>query len=87
MRTKGGQGQDDERRLQREVLALALVEHPLRPTLQEAVKALGRPLEVERAVAELVAAGLLVLEGEEIAPTAAAIRFNQIEPIDPPRTS
>ena len=42
------------------------------------------PDEVERAVAELVSAGLLMLEGEEIAPTAAAIRFNQIEPIDPP---
>ena len=84
MRTKGGQGNDEERRLQREVLALALVEHPVRLSLGEVVRVLGRPPDVERAVAQLVGAGLLVLEGEEIAPTAAAIRFNQIEPIDPP---
>ena len=85
MRTEGRQGSDEEeRRLQREVLALALVEHPVRLTLREAQKVLGRPIEIERAVAALVGVGLLALEGEEIVPTPAAIRFNQIEPIEPP---
>jgi hypothetical protein len=80
---KGRQG-SGERRLQREVLALVLVEHPLRLTLREVQKALGRPPEVEIAVAALVADGLLVRDGEEIVPTAAAIRFNELEPIQPP---
>ena len=83
-RAKGRQGDDGERRLQREVLALVLVEHPVRLTLREMQKAVGRPIEVERAVATLVADGLLALEGDEVAPTPAALRFNQIEPIDPP---
>ena len=88
MRTRGGQSSDeDERRLEREVLALALVEHPVRLTLQEARRAVGRPIELERAVAALVGAGLLSVEGEEIFPTPAAIRFNEIEPIEPPGTA
>jgi hypothetical protein len=80
---KGGQA-SEELRLQREVLALVLVEHPVRRTLVEVQKAVGRPIEVERAVAALIADGLLALEGEEVVPTAAAIRFNEIEPIEPP---
>ena len=84
MRTKDGQGNDEERRLQREVLALALVEHPLRLTLRDVGTAIGQPLEVEQAVAALVEAGLLRLEGEELVPTAAAVRFHEIEPIEPP---
>jgi hypothetical protein len=81
---KGRQGNEGERRLQREVLALVLVEHPVRLTLREAQKVLGRPIEVEGAVAALVADELLAWEGEEILPTAAATRFNELEPIDPP---
>ena len=85
MRTKRGRSNDEEeRRLEREVLALALFEHPVRLTLQEARKAVGRPIELERAVASPVGGGLLSVEGEEIFPTPAAIRFNEIEPIDPP---
>lgn len=81
--TKGGQGMDGDR-LQRQVLATVLVEHPVRRTLGEVQKELGRPHEVEEAVAALVAAGLLSLEGEELAPTPAALRFNRLEPIEPP---
>jgi hypothetical protein len=77
-------GRDEEDRFERELLALVLVEHPLPVTLHEAQRALGRPIEVERALAALVGAGLLTLEGEDIAPTPAAIRFHQIEPIEPP---
>jgi hypothetical protein len=79
-----GQGSGDGR-LQREVLALALVEHPVRHTLAGIQRELERPHEVERAVAALIGDGLLRLEGEEIIPTAAALRFHEIEPIDPPR--
>jgi hypothetical protein len=81
---KGGQA-NEELRLQREVLAVALVEHPVRRTLVEVQKAVGRPIEVERAVAALIADGLLALEDDEVVPTAAAIRFHEIEPIEPPR--
>jgi hypothetical protein len=81
---KGRQGNEGERRLQREVLALVLVEHPVRLTLREVQKVLGRPIEVEEAVAALVADELLAWEDEEILPTAAVIRFNELEPIDPP---
>ena len=85
MRTQEGlTKEEEERRLEREVLALALVEHPVRLTLQEARRALGRPIELERAVASLVGAGLLSVSGEEIFPTPAAVRFNEIEPIEPP---
>jgi hypothetical protein len=80
----GRQGNEAERRLQREVLALVLVEHPVQLTLREVQKVLGRPIEVEGAVAALVAGELLAWEGGEIVPTAAAIRFNELEPIDPP---
>jgi hypothetical protein len=82
---KSRQGNEEERRLQREVLALVLVEHPVRLTLREAQKVLGRPTEVERAVAALVAAGLVAWEGDDLLPTSAAIRFNEIEPIEPPK--
>ena len=88
MRTRGGQSKDEEeRRLEREVLALALVEHPRRLTLQEARKVVARPIELERAVAALIGAGLLSVEGEEIFATPAAVRFNEIEPIEPPSTA
>ena len=87
MRTQEGlTKEEEERRLEREVLALALVEHPVRLTLQEARRTLGRPIELERAVASLVGAGLLSVEGEDIFPTPAAVRFNEIEPIEPPKT-
>ena len=79
-----GQG-NEGRRLQREVLALILVEHPVRLTPQEVQKVLGRPSEVEGAVAALVEAGLVAIEGDDLVPTPAAIRFNELEPIEPPQ--
>jgi hypothetical protein len=80
-----GRGQDEHGELEREVLALVLVEHPVRLSLREVRKALGGAGDVERAVAALVADGLVAREGEDVAPTPAALRFNDIEPIDPPR--
>jgi hypothetical protein len=80
-----GRGREGDEGFEREVLALVLVEHPVRVTLRELQKVLGRPAEVESAVEALVGAGLLSRDGEEVVPTPAAIRFNEIEPIDPPR--
>ena len=86
MHAKGRQGNDEARRLQREVLALVLVEHPVRLTLPEVQKLLGQRIEVEHAVVTLVVDGLLTWEGDEIVPTPPAIRFNEIEPIEPPHS-
>jgi len=83
---KDRQGNEGELRLQREVLALVLVEHPLQLTLAEVQKGTGA-FEVERAVAALVADGLLALEGENVVATPAAVRFNELEPIKPPHPS
>jgi hypothetical protein len=82
---KGRQGDEEERRLQREVLALVLVEDPVPLTLADVQKMTGRPIEIERAVAALVADGLLARQDDQLVPTPAAVRFNEIEPIDPPR--
>ncbi len=84
---KDRQGQEGELRLQREVLALALVEQPVRLTLGDLQRGIAGSFEVERAVAVLVAEGLLALEGDEVVATPAAVRFNQLEPIEPPRGS
>ncbi len=81
------QGNEGELRLQREVLALVLVEHPVRLTVAEVQRGIAGSFEVERAVAALVAEGLLALEGDSLVATPAAVRFNQLEPIDPPRGS
>jgi hypothetical protein len=80
----GPGGEEAERRLQREVLAYELVEHPLPISVTELQEELGWDAEIEAAVGALVAAGLLERQGGEIVPTPAAIRFNRIEPIEPP---
>jgi hypothetical protein len=84
MRNRMDRRGSEERGLQREVLALVLVEHPVRTTVRDLQKELGRPTEVEGAVAALVDEGLLAREGDDVVPTPAAIRFHEIEPIDPP---
>jgi hypothetical protein len=81
-----GSGQEESERFEREVLALVLVEHPLRLTLRELQKILGRPQQVESAVEALVGAGVLSREGDDVVPTPAAIRFNEMRPMDPPGT-
>ncbi|MBS1878174.1 MAG: hypothetical protein JST31_01545 [Actinobacteria bacterium] len=83
-RRRDGRGNEDERRLQREVLALLLIEQPLRLSLGEVQNVLGRAEAVARAATALAAAGLLAWEGEEVVPTPAAIRFDELEPIEPP---
>jgi hypothetical protein len=84
---KDRQGNEGELRLQREVLALVLVEHPVETTLAEVQEATGQAFEVERAVAALIADGLLALDGENVVATPAAVRFNELEPIKPPHPS
>ncbi len=78
-----GEG-NEERRLQREVLALVLVEHPVPTTVRDLQRELGRPIEVERAIDALAEHGLISTDGDQVVPTPAAVRFNAIEPIDPP---
>ena len=72
------------RSLQREVLAYALVEYPVPISIAQLCAELGPAAPIERAIDGLVEDGLLEWEGDEIVPTAAAIRFNRIEPIEPP---
>ena len=84
-----GQGEEDEeeRRLHRTVLAYVLVEHPVPTTIADVRRELdlGGDAPIEDAIATLVADGLLAWQGDEIVPTAAALRFHQIEPMEPPK--
>ena len=67
-------------------MAVILIEHPSRLAISELSRALsGDPDEfagkdaVDRAVQELVGAGLLRREGEVVAPTRAALYFQRLE--------
>jgi hypothetical protein len=73
-------------RTERAVLALVLDEHPARLTMAElslvlhADPRLGDPADAaERAVTELVGAGLLHREGSFVGPTRAALYFARLE--------
>jgi hypothetical protein len=83
-----GQENDDEveRRLHRKVLAFVLVEHPVPTTIADVRRELelGGGVPIESAVAVLVEDGLLARQGDEVMPTAAALRFHRIEPMEPP---
>ena len=83
-----GQGKEDEeeRRLHRKVLAYVLVEHPVPTTIIDVRRELefGAGVPIEDAIAALVDDGLLAWQGDEIVPTAAALRFHRVEPMEPP---
>lgn len=65
-----------DREAQRVVLALALAAHPKSLTISE----LGTEIDqAERAVVNLVGAGLLVCHGISIQPSAAALHFDRLE--------
>jgi hypothetical protein len=78
----------EDRKTERALLALLLDEHPTRLTLADVRLAL-RPTDperefagtdaVERAVRELVAAGLLHREGQFVIPSRAALYFERLE--------
>jgi hypothetical protein len=76
----------DDAKAERTVLAFLLEEHPTQLTIPELSLALyAHPGDfesddaVERAVRELVGAGLLHCEGAFIVPTRAALYFAQLE--------
>jgi hypothetical protein len=79
-----GKEDDEERRLHRRVLAFVLVEHPVPMTVAEIRTELGAGVPVEDAVAALVDDGLLARQEDEVVPTAAALRFHRLEPMEPP---
>jgi hypothetical protein len=75
----------DDAKTERVVLALLLEEHPGQLTIPELSRTLNADPgfdtddAVERAVRELVGAGLLHCEGAFIVPTRAALYFAQLE--------
>jgi hypothetical protein len=67
-----------ERRVQRAVLALALDAHPKALTIPNLARQFEEG-EVERAVRELVGAGLLTCSGVSVSATDAALRHDRLE--------
>lgn len=78
----------EDKKTESAVLALLLNEHPSRLTMDELILVLhadperGDPEDAgERAVRELVGAGLVHREGRFLAPTRAAIYFASLEAV------
>ena len=76
----------EDRRTESAVLALALKEHPAHLTIPELSLAMNRDRtnfsdgdEVERAIRELIGAGLLHPAAGFVVPTRAAIYFSSLE--------
>ena len=73
---------EEDRKTERVALAFLLNEHPTRLTVSDLALELSGWREddaVDRAVQELVSAGLLRREGEVIVPTRAALYFQRLE--------
>ncbi|MBW8060577.1 MAG: hypothetical protein FVQ78_09745 [Solirubrobacterales bacterium] len=77
-----------DRKTERVVLAFLLEEHPSQLTIPELSLSLNARTSsfstndaVERAVRELVGAGLLRCQGGYILPTRAALYFERLEPL------
>ncbi len=77
-----------DRKSERAVLVFLLEEHPSQLTIPELSRALNARQgsfesddAVERAVRELVGAGLLRCQGGYILPTRAALYFERLEPL------
>ena len=75
----------EDRRTESAVLALLLDEHPIRLTMDELILVLGGdpdpadPKDAgQRAVTELVGAGLVHRDGSFLAPTRAALYFQRL---------
>ena len=75
----------EDRRTERAVLAFLLDQHPARLTIPELSLALNAGEDfaaedaVERAIRELVGAGLLQIAGGRVCPTRAALYFERLE--------
>jgi len=68
-----------DRRAQGAILALALAAHPESLTIPNLAREFDQGDEAERAVRDLVGAGLLVCRGISIQPSAAALHFERLE--------
>jgi hypothetical protein len=68
-----------ERGVQRAVLALALDAHPKALTIPDLAKEIDKGDRTEQAARDLVAIGLLEAPGLSVVPTAAALRFAELE--------
>ncbi|HEV3000427.1 MAG TPA: hypothetical protein VGW75_06780 [Solirubrobacteraceae bacterium] len=65
--------------LEHGVLHLVLRRHPAQLTVEEIVRAVGEnPIVVKDAITELVADGLLHRHGDFVAPSRAAVRFDEL---------
>lgn len=78
----------EDAKVERAVLAFLLDEHPTQLTIPEVSRALnpkGDSFEsedaVERALRELVGAGLLRCQGGYVLPTRAALYYDRLEPL------
>lgn len=69
----------DDEGTQRAVLALVLHEHPALLALSEVEREIDPGDSTQRAVRDLVGAGLLRREGASVLPTLAALRFERLE--------
>jgi len=75
---------EDDAAIEAAVLAQMLALHPAVMSLAELIREMGEDADpegreaVERAVRDLVAAGLLHRDGAFVRPTRAALRFDQL---------
>ncbi len=69
----------DDESVQRAVLSLALDAHPKSLTIPMLAREIDQGDAVERAVRDLVGAGLLECHGISIRPTVAALRHDRLE--------
>jgi hypothetical protein len=72
--------ESEDARTQRAVLALVLDQHPATLTICEVAREFnGEGDEAERAIRDLVGAGLLRCEGTSVLPTRAALHADRLE--------
>jgi hypothetical protein len=71
---------DEDAQAQHAVLAVVLDQHPALLTLYELAREISHNERdgIERAIRDLIGAGLLRCEGASVLPTRAALHFDQI---------
>ncbi len=73
--------ESDDARAQRAILAFVLDQHPAALTIREIAREFSSSegAEAERAIRDLVGAGLLRCEGASVLPTRAALHADRLE--------
>jgi hypothetical protein len=69
----------EDTQAQRAVLAFVLDQHPATLTICEIAREFSEADETERAIRDLVGAGLLRCEGASVLPTRAALHADRLE--------